>query len=586
MSCDRTEKPDFTKEQIVDCQSCKHASGNKIWCCLFGVSIKEPRRIIVPKRPKIIQPPTLMQMAEHFASAMIRWAKSGLKTVDKTEYVRRRTICSECSGGWRCPHCGCGLFAKVALSTETCPEERWGEKKKVDTVRSGIFMNRERQPLNIEGMYEGQSVFFVLNGPSLNDVNTELLHKPGIVTFGVNNGGMNFRPNLISLQDGPHKFHSSIWQDGSMMKFTNQQHLKKQYWAGGGHSGRVKDCPNVVYFKRSSDWTADEWFNRKSVCWGAKKRSRNSFIGMIHIAFLLGFKNIYLVGGDFKMNRKKPYWFNEGKDARAVTRINAMFKRTVRLMKESFPLFDAVGLNIYNCTPDSGLTVFPFVGLEDAIKDVAIKITENASGLYSRAKPDKKYTMIPRNGQQQNFMVVGHCTPLYRPNATAWEENLKQMGIEYDLFEVEDRGDWTRNTKYKPEIILQALDKYSDMNIVYLDVDARVYKFPELFNSITHDIGMHWLRKRGQKEFLSGTMFVQNNQTNRDLMNEWIAEAAADKKRPDQQVLQRIIERKENSIDVVGLPDAYCKIFDRQKSCTDPVIVHYQISRQLKKIRS
>ena len=118
----------MTKAQIAECQHCKHASGKKVWCCLFGMwigdkpEIKPSKAIYTPyKREK----PTLPQMAEHFAKAMVKWGKSGLKTVDKAEYTRRRSICSDCSGGWRCPHCGCVIWAKAALATETCPEHKW-----------------------------------------------------------------------------------------------------------------------------------------------------------------------------------------------------------------------------------------------------------------------------------------------------------------------------------------------------------------------------------------------------------------------------------------------------------------------------
>jgi len=88
-------------------------------CEYFGKDmplIKRPE----PKKP---EPPTLIQMSEHFTKAMAKWAKSGLKTVSKEEYERRRLICSKCSGGWRCPKCGCMLWAKAALATEKC--EKW-----------------------------------------------------------------------------------------------------------------------------------------------------------------------------------------------------------------------------------------------------------------------------------------------------------------------------------------------------------------------------------------------------------------------------------------------------------------------------
>lgn len=91
-------------------------------CAYYNKPVPDGAAIVTQEPPKP-KPPTLAQMAEHFAKAMVKWAGSGFETVDEQEYLRRRTICSECSGGWRCPRCGCMLRAKAALKTETC--DKW-----------------------------------------------------------------------------------------------------------------------------------------------------------------------------------------------------------------------------------------------------------------------------------------------------------------------------------------------------------------------------------------------------------------------------------------------------------------------------
>lgn len=88
MPCNKITKPEFTKEQI---EKCKHLSGKKIWCCLFGVWIKEKSKIIRPSE-RIIQLPTLPQMAKNFVRAMVKWAKKGFKVVDKETYFRHGTM--------------------------------------------------------------------------------------------------------------------------------------------------------------------------------------------------------------------------------------------------------------------------------------------------------------------------------------------------------------------------------------------------------------------------------------------------------------------------------------------------------------
>lgn len=117
----------MTSEQIAECENCKHCSEKKIWCCLFGCYIKEQPKIIQPEKKLIIpqKKPTIPQMIEHFTKAMVKWAKSGLKVVDKETYIKRRQTCSDCQPNGTCPVCGCQLWAKVALATENCPKNLW-----------------------------------------------------------------------------------------------------------------------------------------------------------------------------------------------------------------------------------------------------------------------------------------------------------------------------------------------------------------------------------------------------------------------------------------------------------------------------
>ena len=122
----QTKPVEMTKAQVAECQKCKHISGKKIWCCKFGFYVKEPEKsLIVTPRKRIIKPPTVVDMATHFSKAMVKWAKTGFKTVTKEVYIKRRLACSQCQPTGRCPHCGCNLWAKAALATEGCIEGKW-----------------------------------------------------------------------------------------------------------------------------------------------------------------------------------------------------------------------------------------------------------------------------------------------------------------------------------------------------------------------------------------------------------------------------------------------------------------------------
>ena len=91
------------------------------WCkdrCRYG------KNLVKGKKPKK-KGPTVAQMTVHFTRAMSKWVKKGFPVCTKEEYIRRGEACKKCSGGWRCPVCGCQLWAKRALLTEECPRGLW-----------------------------------------------------------------------------------------------------------------------------------------------------------------------------------------------------------------------------------------------------------------------------------------------------------------------------------------------------------------------------------------------------------------------------------------------------------------------------
>jgi hypothetical protein len=131
------------------------------------------------------------------------------------------------------------------------------------------------------------------------------------------------------------------------------------------------------------------------------------------------------------------------------------------------------------------------------------------------------------------------------------------------------------------------LDKFPDYSIVYVDVDAEFCKYPELFDQLHArsdvNIAVHLLdhMKRGRTnagfEMLSGTIFFKNNLTTRDIVDEWKNGCAQGGKLWDQSALAKVLEDKPYYV----LPEEYCKIFDYMGDVKDPVIQHYQASRQV-----
>lgn len=77
------------------------------------------------------------------SKSMIKWAKSGFKVVPYYTFWKRRLICSNCNDKltYRCPTCGCFLWAICHLPIATC--ENWDKyldksKYEVDGKQTSI----------------------------------------------------------------------------------------------------------------------------------------------------------------------------------------------------------------------------------------------------------------------------------------------------------------------------------------------------------------------------------------------------------------------------------------------------------------
>ncbi len=127
MSCNRIIQPvEFTKEQIAECEKCKHISGKKVWCCLFGLWIKEP------ERNRKIKYPSKLNMAKSLAKATVKQVRAGNPKRSEIEQARCMAICEKCEWyvkqtkvGPRCIICGCCMSLKTRWATAHCELGLW-----------------------------------------------------------------------------------------------------------------------------------------------------------------------------------------------------------------------------------------------------------------------------------------------------------------------------------------------------------------------------------------------------------------------------------------------------------------------------
>lgn len=189
-----------------------------------------------------------------------------------------------------------------------------------------------------------------------------------------------------------------------------------------------------------------------------------------------------------------------------------------------------------------------------------------------------------------DWIVVAYYTKdtLYEKQSETLIQSLERFHIPYDVQAVPNLGSWNKNTAYKPTFLKGMIEKHASKSIVYVDCDAEFLRYPELFDTLTCDIAVHLLDRKcyGDQysgfELLSGTIWLANNDNVSVILDNWEKECSKNHMIWDQRCLEKVL-RIRGHVDT--LPADYCKIFDRNQDAPDPVIVHYQASRIVRKNR-
>jgi hypothetical protein len=210
-----------------------------------------------------------------------------------------------------------------------------------------------------------------------------------------------------------------------------------------------------------------------------------------------------------------------------------------------------------------------------------------ASGLLSQ----RLYSLCPTGGLRDTFprpepVFVNYYTPGrgYEPHAERLVKSLLRLGCVYDQEVLDDPGGWLKAQACKPGFIQRKLKQHFPHPIIWVDADAIIRRRPTLFYQWADegsgpDIGVHY--KEGE-ECLSGTVWLKQSGPTRDLLARWVALQQRNPEEWDQRLLEQAINEDER-LRVGRLPATYCQIFDSMRDAGEPVIEHFQHSRQLKK---
>ena len=195
-----------------------------------------------------------------------------------------------------------------------------------------------------------------------------------------------------------------------------------------------------------------------------------------------------------------------------------------------------------------------------------------------------------------NWTIVSYYTNNYKSVAEEYLiPSVKRFELDYYIVEVPSLGDWKQNTGYKPTFIKQILQKINS-NLVFIDVDAIINSYPELFDNIPQEFDIGIYSYSGELEgkhstdkskwgVLSGTLYIRNNLKIYNLIDKWIS--CIPNIRWEQTALDLAIGASYD-IKVYNLPREYCYITSKPNGdlpndpIEKPVISHFQKSRELR----
>lgn len=170
---------------------------------------------------------------------------------------------------------------------------------------------------------------------------------------------------------------------------------------------------------------------------------------------------------------------------------------------------------------------------------------------------------------------------LYEQEAARNIARMDALGLEHDCRKVGDHGSWQLNTHQTPRHLAAMMDAYPDRPIVYLDADAYIHCYPDLFDRMPGDVDIAVHYRRGE-ELLNGTLYIAPTDAARKVIDKYLSDVVRHRPMNEQKCLQDAIAA--TPCVVQRLPATYAWIHDIMAADVQPheqiVIEHLQASRE------
>lgn len=453
------------------------------------------------------------------------------------------------------------------------------------------------------GDWSGRRCWIIGGGPSLKGFDFNTLR--GELTIGVNKAFLHHDPTIIF--SGDYRFYKKLmmfntpkrerlWTDDEERCYQArakylQSHAYKVWLDTEG--GAFGDEVFVVDYAGHYNKETKKFEGEEAISFNLEDgiyQGRNSGYAALNLAIALGASPIILLGFDMLGRDGKAAWFHEGYEALSEwQRTESVYDRFLEQFRSNFCVAHR---SRQTDTPQQ--TILATSGsclVRSGCDEVIQKSIHNFS--MNTALDCFPFPTITEIRKIKRPLYVSYYTNAHYYKASLdLARSLHRHGLDYVIERVADLGNWQANTSFKPKFILAMMERYPDRDIVWLDADSVVQRFPDLFQNFssgeagTVDLAFYTRPGRG---LLSGTLYFTNNGVTHHIVDEWIKECEIFNKQWEQTSLQNTLDRICNFPIYAGnLPETYCKIFDSKDQCSmdEAVITHWQESRNQKRRES
>lgn len=138
-------------------------------------------------------------------------------------------------------------------------------------------------------------------------------------------------------------------------------------------------------------------------------------------------------------------------------------------------------------------------------------------------------------------------------------KSCDKLGLEHYIVEKEDTGNYLKNTRIKPQFILEALN-FLQTPVLWIDVDGSILRRPELFKEdYSYDFAARKMAKHRDRTWHVGTMYFKYNDNVLKFVERW-ATLALDKKASDELILDQMWRADDSTLHglrIDSLPEPY-----------------------------